>query len=378
MPDQNLLNYIKNQQAQEVPKEQIATTLLVNGWKREMVEEAFDYLEGKISSVAAVALPSVGVQNNFDGATATGGGGFEVSHNNTSDGESGVALANNVGGENIKTENLPQAFSNQEQGRGGLDLPKDLELKKEARLLYEERKGVLFGVAFSAFLIYVVSSILVYPVFFVLNKIPDYLFLIIVSLPSFAYFASFSFMAVALSHVMAGSREKIGIIEAYKRSFKNPLATIWTMFWVLVPFVIGLIFSSLFVLILSASFIFIPYIFVMEGRSGFGALVRNIKYLMAFKYRLFSAGFQIFLGTILLLVPFSVYFVYGLSITFPKNEPSAIELAFISAEAAQFVYFLFAAVGAFLWIRHLPYLFVLYNHVRHVYDQKVLRGEIKE
>ncbi len=63
MLDQNLLNYIKNQKESRVTKEQITSALLNNGWKKETVEEAFSYLEGKFSKTAAVPLQSYNQTN---------------------------------------------------------------------------------------------------------------------------------------------------------------------------------------------------------------------------------------------------------------------------------------------------------------------------
>ncbi len=304
MINQQLLDYIRQQLNQGTSREQITSSLIANGWLPSDVNEAF------------VALP-------------------------------------------LNPSPAPQAPISQPV----LVLPGAMAIFGQAWSLYKQRLGTFLGIMMAPLFFAVVFwAVLIgggvfgpklFPSLLTVGKVVSLVVYALILLVVFV--VSFIFQIwgqIALIFAIKDSKEKIGIKEAYRRSWHKILSYVWVvlLFWsvlmggfilLLVP---GIIFTIWFSLAM--------FVLISEDLRGMNALLKSKEYVKGMWGKVFWRFF--FIGIIFMAVSLVSFILFKL-----LNIPYGTEISRL-------------LVGLFFMPLMTVYSFMVYSNIRSIKGEIVL------
>lgn len=342
MPDQNLLNYIKNQQEKGVEKETIKNNLRANSWREEDIETAFAFLEKETTSNQSELLnPSKDNSNQNE----------EERKNIQNVIEDKVGL----GFDKSSTENEID-----------LKMPKVSVVRKESLIIFKYRFWTLFGISavsiLPIFVCFAFAMLLGVTGLFdsdqLVGFLPVFIFFIclIIIFPIWASIASL--------YTLKSGKDSIGVFESYKRSFKDildgVLVLFLTAFIVLVATSLSLGFLGIVAVILLH---FTLHAFVLEGKRGFRALFASYNYVTKI------VGWR----TLLYFLDIALLYIVGVVVAVLLfNLAFGFSLGLMSSLLALLSGMIFIILYTVVPFYVLVYFFVVYNHAKYINDKKRL------
>jgi len=144
--------------------------------------------------------------------------------------------------------------------------------------------------------------------------------------------------------VIKDQAEKIGVLEAFRRTHKIFGSLLMTVILVNIIVTLGLLLLILPGIFLGVQFFFVPYIVIWEGINGWSALKRSREYVKGYWWQVFGRN----------LAASALYFVVAFSISL------LLTLIFGSALGAQ----LANVVWAILFPLYLIYVYLIYKKLR--------------
>ncbi len=258
MVNQQLLDYIKQQLQQGISKEQIKSSLMVNSWQAQDIDEAFAFIQNPASHSQLVPPPA---------QTAS-------------------------------------------------SLPGSMAIFSQAWTIYKQRLGTFLGVMVIPMLIMIaVFDIFVGGGFLGINLLSSKfaadgigLFILLTILFFVIIFISQNWGQTALLYAIKDSQEKIGVMESYRRGWHK----IFSYWWV--SLLVGFITLSGFLLLIVPGIIFTiwfslaVFILVAEDLKGMNALLKSKEYVKGKWGGVFWRFFFIVgISSIIFLVPILIF-----------------------------------------------------------------------
>lgn len=307
MVNQQLLDYIKGQLGQNVPKEQIKSALLGNGWLQSDVEEAFNIIFPNVPT--PITKSNVGVQSSVS---------YQQSINTTKPFTEPVSQVSQNATVYTK-QVMPGAFS----------------VLKESFSILGSRMLVVISIV-------VVYLALVFANFYsehyynlISNNNYSDIFWIV---KSFLYFVLSAWIGLALVHAIVFSEERISFVESFVRGGKRLFSYWWLT--ILSGFAVfgGLILLVVPGIIMSFWLVFAQMVWAKEGIKGSKAIMKSGWYIKGYIGSVISKSIGLLILTFIITLAVGILLaVFGLN----ENIINSINYAITSPLTLAFVYVMY-------------------------------------
>jgi hypothetical protein len=256
MINQQLLDYIKQQQQQNISKEQIKSALTTNGWQQQDVDDAFSFISSSVSTPSQVPPPA-------------------------------------------------QTISS---------LPSATAIFGQAWAVYKQRLGTFLGVmaipiisgsGYMAMILFLSKALSISPSstgLLLLIPIVFIIFLIIIAVQIWGQ--------TALLYAIKDSQEKIGVVESYRRGWHKILSYWWIGLLMAFITIGGFILLVVPGIIFATWFSLAVFVLIAEDLKGMNALLKSKEYVKgkfgSVFWRLFFIGVISFVISLVPIIFFSI------------------------------------------------------------------------